>query len=558
MFKDIWLEYRKQFYKMFFLFIALLFVTLTTWYLRQKTRDKMEKHAESILASIDDDKNISYVSKEQLEELLQSKSLKPAIKGQIYQLLAEMSYQSDKKTDYNTYVAYSIYYYQKADYSEQMVTLYTEYLGRLYENSGFDSAKEFLDKQNENYPVKKYKDKQSTVSYYLGYADVEEMRGDYVSAGEKLKLAAEYLEQITDQPHYERLLAKYRLLSARLALLQNQTEEAVSILSGYREGDTLGLPEGNRLVLYDFTLPYHELMGKIMLLKGMEKEALVHINRYLDACEESSFFMMQYRMLKYILSEHSDTLSRKNRELYQKQFIQLSEHNIKYLSTQYCEGLLEHLEQAQNQLKVDEQRELNHNLIMYGLLFLAYCVLIVCTILQYCMLYIHTDSLTRLTIRSQYDKQRNTLERKKVPYFLLILDIDDFKAVNDTYGHLAGDVVLHQIASIVKNQLNPKDHAYRYGGEEICVILRENTLQEAYQVADKIRMEIHQFPWKTLIPEIAAPLSISGGLAEARNGKNPFQRADQALYYSKDHGKNQITSYPYPEEPEGLSDNGQG
>lgn len=543
MLKEIWFEYQRKFRKLFFLFLILLFSTLMIWYSHQTTIQKNEKKAQSILSSIDNDKNISFVSQKQLEKLLELRNLKPATKGQIYQLLAEISYLSDNKTDYNTYAAYSIYYYQKADYSEQMITLYSEYLGRLYENSGFDSAKEFLDQQNKDHPVSEYKDKQSVVSYYLGYADVEEMRGDDTSARKKLELARDYLEEITDQPHYQRLLAKYHLLEARLALLQEKTEEALTILSAYHEDDTLGLPEGNMFVYCDFTLPYHELMGKLKLLQGKEKEAVHHIDLYLNGCNESSFYMMQYRMLKFLLAEHPDSLSKKNYARYQKQFILLSDDNMNYLSNQYCEGLLNHLEQAQKQLKLQEQQEENYSYMICIPVALFYIVLIIWAVLQFFLLYIRTDSLTRLTIRSQYERDRTSLERRKTPYFLLILDIDNFKAVNDTYGHLAGDDVLRQMASIIKKQLQPHDKAYRYGGEEICVILRENSLDNAFLTAEKIRTEIHQFDWKTLIPEIPSPLSVSGGLAEAVAGKNPFQEADQSLYYSKDHGKNRITRY---------------
>lgn len=541
MFKEVWLEYRKQFYKMLFVLLALLFATFAVWYVRRLAASENEKRVEAVLSSIETDSGLAQASMEQLEEMI-SPSLSPSLKGRIYQLLAEISYQSDRKMDYVTYAAYAFYFYRQVEYNQQMASLYSEYTRRLYETSGFDSAKEFLDQQNRDHPVSEYKDKQETVSYYLFYADVEEMRDDYVSAQAKLAQANACLEQIAEQPLYETLSAKYQLMTARLALLQDQTDTALSILSDY---NAPGLPEDDIQVYCDCTLPYHELMGKILLLQGKEQQALYNINVYLDGCIENNLYMMQYNMLKYMLADHPDTLSAKNREHYQQQFIQLSDHNINYLSTQYCNGLLDHLEQAQNQLIIEEQRELNNKITMYTILLLIYGALILCMVLQYFILYIHTDSLTRLTIRSQYEHQRTSLERRKIPYFLLILDIDDFKAVNDTYGHLAGDVVLRQIASIVKKQLKSKDHAFRYGGEEFCVILREKTLQEAYQVADNIRAEVQLFPWKTLIPEIHGSLSVSGGLAEAEHGKNPFQKSDQALYYSKGHGKNQITTYPY-------------
>ena len=543
MIKEIWYEYLKQSRRFLFLFLWLVLGTILALYWQRRQVRTNEKKAEEILSSIDNDKNISYISQKQLKQLLKLESLEPATKGRIYQLLAEISYLSDEKYNYNNYAASAIYYFKKADSSEQMITIYSEYLGRLYENSGFDAAKQFLEQQNNDHPVSQYKDKKSTVNYYLGYADVEEMRGDYLHAKEMLKQARDYLEQIKTDSHYQHLLAKYHILQARLSLLQGHIKQARNILASYHEDDTLGLPKGNMFVYCDFTLPYHELMGKILLLQGKEKKAIHHIDLYLDGCNESCFYMMQYRMLKFMLAEHSDCLSSKNYLRYQWQFIRLSDDTIKYLSRDYCDGLLQHLIQEQDQLLLQEKQNFNHRALIYATLFLLYALVIIWGVVRFCLLYAHTDSLTHLEHRSRYERTRNCLERHKSPYSLLLLDMDDYEKITDTYGQEAGNCLLRQIASIVKAQLQSQDTAYRYGEKEICVVLRETTMEEVQQIAENIRLEILHFPWKSLIPDLLSPLSVSGGLADAPQGKNPFRQADYALYYAREHGKNQIACY---------------
>lgn len=539
MIREIIGEHPKTYRILLLSLIALLLITFIPFYSYRSTAKKNEKKAEQILSSIDNDKNISYVSIEQLEQLVELEHLKPATRGKIYRLMAEISYLSDDKSSYNLYVAHAAYYYQKSNCQEEMIALYSEYLGRLYENSGFDTAKELLERQNKYLAVSSYKNKETAVSYYLNYADVEEMRGDYTSASEKLELAMDSLDSIPEHPHYQRLLAKYHLLVARLQLLQGHVSAAQKELSDYHATDTLGLPEGNLYVYCDFTLPYHELMGKIALLQNREDDAISHIDFYLTGCDKSNFYMMEYRMLQFIM-EHSDSLSQRHFQKYEKQFAELSDHNLQYLSAQYCDNLLNNIDQTLKSLEVLDRQAHGKHLLFFLALILLFSIFIIAVVWSFLLLYFHTDSLTRLAVRSRYEKKRTSMERRKTPYFLLILDIDDFKLINDNYGHASGDLVLRQIASIIKSILPSHDSAYRYGGEEICIIMKD-TKEDALELAEKIRTSINRFAWEHLIPELHTPVTVSGGLAEAKNGRNPFQEADQSLYYSKEHGKNQIT-----------------
>jgi len=124
---------------------------------------------------------------------------------------------------------------------------------------------------------------------------------------------------------------------------------------------------------------------------------------------------------------------------------------------------------------------------------------------------------------------------------LIIFDIDDFKLVNDTYGHLAGDAVLKEIASIPHKIIRESDVLARWGGEEFCILLPETRLNGAAILADKVRQEIasHDFG-----PPGCQQCSF--GVAECTPGITEdliVANADNALYYAKNNGKNQVAVF---------------
>lgn len=159
------------------------------------------------------------------------------------------------------------------------------------------------------------------------------------------------------------------------------------------------------------------------------------------------------------------------------------------------------------------------------------------------------DRMTSL-YNHQYFKNRiyeemERAKRYKKSLSLIFFDIDHFKSFNDTYGHLQGDIVLKEVAKIIKEAVRKIDIPSRYGGEEFAIILPETDLDNALIVAEKIRTRIERFEF----PGQAEPLhvTISGGIHQFPHDIKGFtptdfiEYADQALYYSKRNGRNQIT-----------------
>ena len=126
-------------------------------------------------------------------------------------------------------------------------------------------------------------------------------------------------------------------------------------------------------------------------------------------------------------------------------------------------------------------------------------------------------------------------------YWLAMIDIDHFKRVNDTYGHLIGDEVLLLLARLMRACFRFHDQLYRFGGEEFVVLMRCNGEAEAALALERLRTSTASH----LFPQVGH-ITISIGFSEVRPGDTPsgaFERADKAVYHAKEHGRNQVCSH---------------
>ncbi len=133
--------------------------------------------------------------------------------------------------------------------------------------------------------------------------------------------------------------------------------------------------------------------------------------------------------------------------------------------------------------------------------------------------------------------------RHRTPLSILMLDVDHFKKINDQHGHLAGDHVLKEIASVIKVSARQSDLCFRYGGEEFLLILDDSDTAQTAAIASRIRLAVqrHVFNYGGKI----IPVTISVGcatFADKENLEDFKERADQALYHAKSAGRNLVVS----------------
>ncbi len=160
-----------------------------------------------------------------------------------------------------------------------------------------------------------------------------------------------------------------------------------------------------------------------------------------------------------------------------------------------------------------------------------------------------TDGLTSLYNRRYFqqvlEREFSRAKRYKDDLSLVLIDIDHFKHVNDTYGHQFGDKTLAEISKIIKNGLRKTDFVARYGGEEIVAILPETSLKTIFVPIERLRKSIEEKKLRHEDRDVSITVSI--GVAcltnDTKNEQDLIQRADQALYTAKENGRNRVEYY---------------
>jgi diguanylate cyclase (GGDEF)-like protein len=149
-----------------------------------------------------------------------------------------------------------------------------------------------------------------------------------------------------------------------------------------------------------------------------------------------------------------------------------------------------------------------------------------------------TNAFNRHSFHTAIESILYSFLRYKTPASLFIFDLDNFKNINDTHGHLVGDSVLVKVSETIQNRLRDSDKLFRYGGEEFAVLLTQTNQEDAIKLADELRKLVEQQEYK-----IDSPVTISGGVSNARDADHAnswIERCDKALYEAKHSGRNKV------------------
>lgn len=155
-----------------------------------------------------------------------------------------------------------------------------------------------------------------------------------------------------------------------------------------------------------------------------------------------------------------------------------------------------------------------------------------------------TDSLTGLynkrKLKSDLEEQINLYNRHNDEFSLIMMDIDHFKTINDTYGHETGDEILAKVGEMFKAYTRAEDKVYRYGGEEFCVIMPKTGKEEAIKAGERLREVLSSYSENGL-----PKFTMSAGVSNYSAGEtacDTIKRADNALYEAKNNGRNRLYS----------------
>jgi diguanylate cyclase (GGDEF)-like protein len=160
-----------------------------------------------------------------------------------------------------------------------------------------------------------------------------------------------------------------------------------------------------------------------------------------------------------------------------------------------------------------------------------------------------TDGLTKIHnhrfFQDQLTREVKRAERTGSPLTLLVIDLDDFKKLNDHYGHVAGDGVLQRVAEILVEETRDHDLVARYGGEEFVILAPDTTVEGAAVLAEKLRMAVSAEPFTLATSESRPHVTVSIGIARYEGDRSLlFHQADRALYEAKANGKDCVVVAP--------------
>jgi len=142
-----------------------------------------------------------------------------------------------------------------------------------------------------------------------------------------------------------------------------------------------------------------------------------------------------------------------------------------------------------------------------------------------------------------FEKEIDKQQRNNGSISFAMIDIDDFKKINDTYGHISGDTVLKELSNILMNSVRGGDIVGRYGGEEFSIVFPGIDEQNAFQLCERIRKEVEDFNFEIGIETVKITISIGINFNELKgiiNKREIIQKADEALYRAKHNGRNRV------------------
>jgi diguanylate cyclase len=152
--------------------------------------------------------------------------------------------------------------------------------------------------------------------------------------------------------------------------------------------------------------------------------------------------------------------------------------------------------------------------------------------------YINIDQLTGLFNRRAFNQDIKKME-KEISYSLVFIDVDNFREFNNEYGHDSGDAVLQIVSETIKKGIRQNDRAYRYGGEEIVIILKECIKSNAMQIGEKIRENISSID-NSPQPSITISLGVASYPEDGEDISTVIKLSDKALLKAKKSGKNRM------------------
>ena len=485
-----------------------------------------------------------------INDLLKNKPLFDNDAGRLYERAGLIYLQEGDSISYYKNLGYALYYLDGSN-DDFTINIYLDLANFYLNNYAFSNAQAMLDNAFAIKPIEEIENLQIKSYAYRMQGIMEFMKYNYNEAETAIMNSQRVLADCPDEVFAESYMAMNDVWLARIYEETGRLAKCKEKLDEWADSDMFTTNIYRSIHLRDFVIPYYQAKcyylcaenikeyshSATMDSEAKEQAVIDFLHEFMELCETNNYEKAElYTILKVqreyptrnaaIQKELTFVLNQLYSTLFDQQNYTLAGVVNGIVYTSINELQISSLEHKQYVKRV-------------SLIFVAWFIgLFILVILLVQISNSRYDNLTELLNRNMFNYTLSRMKRSNTKYGIIMMDIDDFKQVNDNYGHLNGDIVLKRLGQIISKETTNEIKAYRYGGEEFIVLVEKPVLPYIKAISQRIRRHMEEQEWefnKDLV------LTISIGCAIGSGEDDVVKKADDNLYISKTNGKNQVT-----------------
>ncbi len=475
---------------------------------------------------------------QQLQELLDMADLmyiNDSDKGHIYERAAQIYKFKEDTAEFYHFMGKALYHLEKGGNKSIAVNIYEDIANYYISESNYEQAREMLEKAHSICGIEEIDDPQVRSYAYRMESVMARHDDDFDKASDYISRSNEVLRDQTETFWYESYVAINDIQSAAIALEKGDLKTAGEYLDRYQDSSLFETPYYADIMTRDFCIPYYDTAAKRAAREGDIEELKMCLGKLESCCEKYGFDILEMDTIQdlrggdYKLPDSiRKMLETRMLNLYPQIVLRQSENYAELINTPLNNGIEEQRNMAQAEQESRQRNRLIIIEVVIGLFVLYFLYKIV--------LYTLTDALTGIGNRRALNLYLRYLRFRGLRYYAIMMDVDNFKRVNDTYGHATGDDVLMRLGFLLHAMKSSQNSPFRYGGEEFVMIVRVPDLNMVLRLAENIRHDMEMQEWS-----FPGRITISLGVADSRQNKDAVGMADENMYHSKTNGKNAVS-----------------
>lgn len=485
-----------------------------------------------------------------INDLLKNKPLFDNDAGRLYERAGLIYLQKGDSITYYKNLGYALYYLDGSN-DDFTINIYLDLANFYLNNYAFSNAQAMLDNAFAIKPIEEIENLQIKSYAYRMQGIMEFMKYNYNEAETAIMNSQRVLANCPDEVFTESYTAMNDVWLARIYEETGRLAKCKEKLDKWADSDMFTTNIYRSINLRDFVIPYYQAKcyylcaenikeynhSATMDSEAKEQAVIDFLHEFMELCETNNYEKAELYTILKVQREYPTRNAAIQKELtfvlnqlYSKLFDQQN-----YTLAGVVNGIVY---TSINELQISS---LEHKQYVkrVSLIVVAWFIgLFILVILLVQISNSRYDNLTELFNRNMFNYTLSRMKRSKNKYGIIMMDIDDFKQVNDNYGHLNGDIVLKRLGQIISKETTNEIKAYRYGGEEFIILVEKPVLPYIKAISQRIRRHMEEQEWefnKDLV------LTISIGCAIGSGEDDVVKKADDNLYISKTNGKNQVT-----------------